>query len=98
MLGLVSISDWLVPEALRNTILPPLALVSVVVLTVAPLPTGDMLSASHVVDCAWAVAAQRTVVSRAAHPRRSQAPAKLETIRTKSERDWTRAFMAVEGE
>src|SRR5579871_5719352 len=49
MLGDVRVINWPTPVALRNSNAPPLALASVLVLTVAPVPTGDMLSASQVV-------------------------------------------------
>jgi len=94
MLGLVSVSDWLVLEALRNTIFPPLAFESVVVLTVAPLPVGDMLSASQVVDCALAAIAHTTVASRL--PKMRESLVKPEKICAASDSEEAGAFMLVE--
>ena len=53
---------WLAAVALRNSRTPPLALVSLLVLTVAPVPTGERLSASKVM-AAWAMAADAAMLN-----------------------------------
>jgi hypothetical protein len=48
MLGVVKVMIWPAAVELRNSTTPPLALVVLLVLTVAPVPTGERFSASKV--------------------------------------------------
>src|SRR5579859_972120 len=70
MLGVVKVMVWPAAVELRNSTTPPLALASLLMLTVAPLPTGERLSASSVVTCAdkRLARASRSMQANAASP------------------------------
>src|SRR5580692_11528935 len=72
MLGVVRVINWPAAVELRNSRIPLVALASLLVLTVAPVPTGDMLSTSQTVAAARTALVDATKANSANSKRREK--------------------------